>query len=68
VERRYGTFYRSFTIPNTVNAESVKASYEAGVLRVELEKRAEAKPKQIKVQVGGAQALDAGKKDVKTAA
>jgi HSP20 family protein len=68
VERRYGTFYRSLTIPNTVNAESVKASYEAGVLRVELEKRAEAKPKQIKVQVGGAQALDAGKKDVKTAA
>jgi HSP20 family protein len=52
IERRYGSFYRAFTIPNTVNPESIKASYDAGVLRVELEKRAEAKPKQIKVQVG----------------
>jgi HSP20 family protein len=71
IERRYGSFYRSFTIPNTVNPESVKASYDAGVLRVELEKRAEAKPKQIKVQVGSgssAPSIDASKKDVKTAA
>jgi HSP20 family protein len=67
IERRYGSFYRSFTIPNTVNPDSVKASYEAGVLKIELQKRAEAKPKQIKVQVG-APSLDAGKKDVKTAA
>ncbi len=52
IERRYGSFYRAFTIPNTVNPESVKADYDAGVLRVQLEKRAEAKPKQIKVQVG----------------
>ena len=68
IERRYGSFYRSFTIPSTVNADSVKANYDAGVLKIELEKRAEAKPKQIKVQVGGPQSLDAGKKDVKTAA
>ncbi len=68
IERRYGSFYRSFTIPNTVNPDSVKANYDAGVLKIELEKRAEAKPKQIKVQVGGPQSLDAGKKDVKTAA
>jgi HSP20 family protein len=54
VERRYGSFYRSFTIPNTVNPDSVKADYDAGVLRIQLEKRAEAKPKQIKVQVGSA--------------
>jgi HSP20 family protein len=53
IERRYGSFFRSFTVPNTVNPESVKASYDAGVLRVELEKRSEAKPKQIKVQIGG---------------
>lgn len=53
IERRYGSFYRAFTIPNTVNPESVKADYDAGVLRIQLEKRAEAKPKQIKVQVGG---------------
>ena len=54
IERRYGSFYRAFTIPNTVNPDSVKADYDAGVLRIQLEKRAEAKPKQIKVQVGTA--------------
>ncbi len=52
IERRYGSFYRAFTIPNTVNPDSVKADYDAGVLSIKLEKRAEAKPKQIKVQVG----------------
>ena len=52
IERHYGSFYRSFTIPNTVNPDTVKADYDAGVLRIQLEKRAEAKPKQIKVQVG----------------
>jgi HSP20 family protein len=67
IERRYGSFYRSFTIPNTVDPESVKAGYDAGVLKVELAKRAEAKPKQIKVEIGGPK-LEAGKKDVKTAA
>jgi HSP20 family protein len=56
IERRYGSFYRAFTIPNTVNPESIKADYDAGVLRIQLEKRAEAKPKQIKVQVGSASA------------
>jgi HSP20 family protein len=54
IERRYGRFYRSFTIPNTVNPESVKAGYDAGVLRIELAKRQEAKPKQIKVEIGKA--------------
>jgi HSP20 family protein len=67
IERRYGSFYRSFTIPNTVNPESVKAGYDAGVLRIELEKRAEAKPKQIKVEIGKGQ-IEAGKKEVKPAA
>jgi HSP20 family protein len=67
IERRYGSFYRSFTIPNTVNPESVKTSYDAGVLRLELEKRAEAKPKQIKVEIGKGQ-IEAGKKEVKPAA
>jgi HSP20 family protein len=71
IERRYGSFFRSFTIPNTVNPESVKANYDAGVLRIELEKRAEAKPKQIKVEVGSTgtgQRIEAGKKESKTAA
>lgn len=67
IERRYGSFYRSFTIPNTVNPENVKASYDAGVLNIQLEKRAEARPKQIKVQVN-APSLEAAGKDVKTAA
>ncbi len=61
IERRYGSFYRSFTVPNTVNPEGVKASYDAGVLKLELEKRPEAKPKQIKVQVGKSQ-IEGGKK------
>ena len=62
IERRYGSFYRSFTIPTTVNPENIKASYESGVLKIELEKRAEAKPKQIKVEVGSAaKPIEAGK-------
>src|ERR1700678_939355 len=51
VERRYGSFYRAFTVPNTINPESIKADYDAGVLRVELEKKAESKPRQIKVNI-----------------
>jgi HSP20 family protein len=54
VERRYGTFYRAFTVPNTIDPESIKADYDAGVLRIELHKRPESKPKQIKVSVGSA--------------
>ena len=52
IERRYGAFSRSFTLPNTVDAENVRANYENGILRLELLKRAEAKPKQIKVNIG----------------
>ena len=50
IERRYGSFYRSFTLPTTVDTENVDAKYSAGVLRVELNKKAEAQPRQIKVQ------------------
>jgi len=52
IERRYGSFYRAFTLPTTVETESVKASYDAGVLKLELSKKPEAQPKQIKVNVG----------------
>ena len=52
IERRYGSFVRSFTLPNTVDTENVNAEYEAGVLKISLAKRAEAKPKQIKVNIG----------------
>ena len=51
IERRYGSFYRAFTLPSTVDTENVQASYNAGVLKVELKKKAEAQPKQIKVNV-----------------
>jgi HSP20 family protein len=57
IERRYGSFARSFTLPNTIDTESVNASYENGVLKLELSKRAEAKPKQIKVSIGGSKAI-----------
>lgn len=52
IERRYGNFTRSFTLPATVNSEDVSADYDKGVLKIRLAKRAEAKPKQIKVSVG----------------
>jgi HSP20 family protein len=51
IERCYGSFTRSFSLPNTVNTEEVKASYAKGVLTIHLGKRAEARPKQIKVDV-----------------
>ena len=52
IERRYGSFYRAFTLPATVDTGSVAANYNAGVLKVELKKKPEAQPKQIKVNVG----------------
>ena len=52
VERAYGTFSRSFTLPSVVDTEKIKAEYRDGVLRVILPKREEAKPKQITVTVG----------------
>ena len=52
IERRYGSFYRAFTLPSTVDTENVGASYNAGVLKLELMKKAEAQPKQIKINVG----------------
>jgi HSP20 family protein len=52
IERRFGSFVRSFTLPQTVDSESVTASMDAGVLSISLAKKAEAQPKQIKVQLG----------------
>lgn len=51
IERSYGSFVRSFTLPNTVDTEKIQAEYRNGVLELTLPKRAEAKPKQIKVAV-----------------
>jgi HSP20 family protein len=50
VERAYGVFTRSFTLPNTVDANNIKAEFKDGVLRITLPKREEAKPKQIQIQ------------------
>jgi HSP20 family protein len=52
IERRYGSFFRAFTLPSSVNTENIAASYNQGVLRLELKKKPEAQPKQIKVNVG----------------
>ena len=52
VERSYGSFSRSFSLANTVKAEGIKADYQNGVLTLNIPKREEAKPKQIKVNVG----------------
>jgi len=51
IERTYGMFSRSFALPNTVDTEHISAESKDGVLRVVLPKRAETKPRQIKVQV-----------------
>src|SRR6202158_5612034 len=65
VERQYGSFTRSFTLPNTVDAEHVQAHYDKGILKVQLAKKAEAKPKQIKINVGSEKSLEG--KEVKSA-
>ena len=52
VERQYGSFTRTFNLPPTVDAENVQADYDKGVLKITLPKKAEAKPKQIKVNAG----------------
>jgi len=51
IERSYGSFERSFTVPNTVDAEHVKADYKNGVLTVTLPKKETAKPRKINVEV-----------------
>jgi HSP20 family protein len=59
MERPYGAFSRSFTLPQTVDTDHINANYVNGVLMIELTKRAEAKPKQIPISVGQ-KALGAG--------
>ena len=59
VERQYGSFTRTFTLPSTVDHEKIEANYEKGVLKIQLAKKAEAKPKQIKIGVGSAKTLEA---------
>ena len=51
VERAFGTFSRSFSLPNSVNTDAIKAEYHDGVLNVHMPKREESKPRQVKVAV-----------------
>ena len=52
VERSYGSFSRSFTLPSVVDTQNIKAEYRDGVLHMTLPKREEAKPRQIQINVG----------------
>jgi HSP20 family protein len=58
-ERTYGSFERSFTLPATVDAEHIKATYEMGVLTLVLPKVEKAKPRQIKVEITAEKKLKA---------
>src|SRR5207237_7397978 len=58
IERQYGSFIRSFTLPNTMDSDSISADYDKGVMTIGLAKKAEAKPKQIKVNVGSHKMLE----------
>lgn len=53
IERSYGSFSRSFALPNTVNTEAIHAEYKNGALTVQLPKKAETRPRQVKVNVNG---------------
>jgi HSP20 family protein len=59
VERQYGSFTRSFTLPSSVDPEQVSAHCDRGMLKINLAKKAEAKPTQIKVNIGSEKILEA---------
>jgi HSP20 family protein len=61
VERRYGAFRRSITLPAQVQAEQIEASFENGVLQIVVPKMEEAKPKRIQVRPGRAEVLAASR-------
>jgi HSP20 family protein len=63
VERRYGAFRRSITLPAQVQAEQIEASFENGVLQIMVPKMEEAKPKRIQVRPGRAEVLAASSED-----
>jgi len=51
IERAYGTFSRSFTLPGTIDQEKIRADYKDGILKISMPKREETRPKQIKVAI-----------------
>ena len=64
IERRFGSFTRSFTLPQTVDTSALHAGYLDGVLTVTIAKKAEAKPRQIQVEIGSAPASSNAAKTV----
>ena len=68
IERSYGTFVRSFTLPNSVEQGRIQASFADGILNIDMPKREETKPKQIPIQAGNAGSAGRKKEiDVQTA-
>ncbi len=59
-ERSYGRYYRALRLPDTVDVNKVKSTYDNGVLAISLPKAEEKKPKQIKVGVGAKKEIEAG--------
>lgn len=53
IERRYGQFVRQFTLPDNINEEAVKASFENGILEITVPKKEPAKPKEREIPIGG---------------
>ncbi|MEW6455950.1 MAG: Hsp20/alpha crystallin family protein [Acidobacteriota bacterium] len=51
IERSYGSFYRSFTIPNAIDQDKISAEYKNGILKVTMQKKEEVKPKSIKINI-----------------
>ena len=57
IERAYGSFVRTFTLPRSVDANKIAASYKNGILEIEIPKLEEAKPKQIQINVNSPQQI-----------
>ena len=66
LERSYGHFVRSFTLPNNVDREEIRASFNNGLLEIELPKSEEARPRQIKVSSGHTESKKQKQIDVQT--
>jgi HSP20 family protein len=49
IERSYGSFYRAFTLPNSIDPDRIQAEYENGVLKISMPKRQELKPRKVKI-------------------
>src|SRR5262245_34969608 len=65
LERSYGQFVRSFTLPNNVDRDAIKANFQNGLLEITLPKREEAKPRQIKITAGSGEGAKKEAIDVK---